>query len=99
MRRTSSGDALSQKIHILGDLLGETIREQEDPAIFARVERIRALAKDWRAAASPDNLHALTHISDDADTETNLLTLKAFTTYFHLVNLAEEHHRVRVLRA
>ncbi|MBI4630627.1 MAG: phosphoenolpyruvate carboxylase, partial [Chloroflexi bacterium] len=39
------------------------------------------------------------HISDDADTETNLLTLKAFTTYFHLVNLAEEHHRVRVLRA
>ncbi|MBI5348216.1 MAG: phosphoenolpyruvate carboxylase [Chloroflexi bacterium] len=99
MRRTSSGDALSQKIHVLGDLLGETIREQEDPAIFARVERIRALAKDWRAAASPDNLHALTHISDDADTETNLLTLKAFTTYFHLVNLAEEHHRVRVLRA
>jgi len=99
MRRTSSGDALSQKIHILGDLLGETIREQEDPAIFARVERIRALAKDWRAAASPDNLRALTHISDEADIETNLLTLKAFTSYFHLVNLAEEHHRVRVLRA
>ncbi len=99
MRRTSSGDALSQKIHILGDLLGETIREQEDPAIFARVERIRALAKDWRAADSADNLHTLTHVSDEADIETNLLTLKAFTSYFHLVNLAEEHHRVRVLRA
>lgn len=99
MRRTSSGDALSQKIHILGDLLGETIREQEDPAIFARVERIRALAKDWRAADSADDLRALTHVSDDADIETNLLTLKAFTTYFHLVNLAEEHHRVRVLGA
>lgn len=99
MRRTSSGDALSQKIHILGDLLGETIREQEDPAIFDRVERIRALAKDWRVTGSADDLHTLTHVSDEADIETNLLTLKAFTTYFHLVNLAEEHHRVRVLRA
>lgn len=99
MRRTSSGDALSQKIHVLGDLLGETIREQENPAIFDRVERIRALAKDWRATGSADNLLTLTHVSDEAYTETNLLTLKAFTTYFHLVNLAEEHHRMRVLRA
>jgi len=99
MRRTSSGDALSQKIHILGDLLGETIREQENPAIFDRVERIRALAKDWRATGSADALHTLTGVSDEADIATNLLTLKAFTTYFHLVNLAEEHHRGRVLRA
>ena len=42
-------DLLGEQIHLLGDLLGETIREQEGPAIFDLVETIRGLAKAGRA--------------------------------------------------
>ena len=40
---------LSANIHLLGDLLGETIVEQEGRAIFALEEEVRSLAKAWRS--------------------------------------------------
>lgn len=42
---------LSATIHLLGDVLGEVLREQETPALFDLEERIRALARRryaWR---------------------------------------------------
>ena len=45
-RRTKS---LSEMIRLLGDRLGETIIEQEGQAIFDQEEKMRALAKAWRA--------------------------------------------------
>ena len=42
-------DRLSEQIHRLGDLLGETLIEQEGRALFELVEEVRALAKAHRA--------------------------------------------------
>ena len=39
---------LSANIHLLGNVLGETIIEQEGHAIFELEEQIRALSKRWR---------------------------------------------------
>src|SRR5713101_6876425 len=36
-------------IHLLGDLLGQVITEQESPALFETEERVRAQAKARRA--------------------------------------------------
>jgi phosphoenolpyruvate carboxylase len=89
-------DALSEHIHLLGDLLGQTIVEQEGPALFALVEEVRALAKAHRggdAAAGERLLSRLRALPLDEARG----VVKAFASYFQLVNLAEEQERVRVL--
>ncbi len=96
---TASHDLLSQDINMLGHLLGDTIRDQAGQESFDLVERIRGLSKEWRATDSVDIAEELAELCEGLGIDTAWPTLKAFTTYFHLVNLAEEHHRVRVLRA
>ncbi len=90
---------LSQDIHLLGDTLGDILRRFEGAEIFDLEERIRNLAKTWRATDDPTAFAALADLCASLTTEQAFPILKAFTTYFHLVNQAEEHHRVRVLRS
>lgn len=92
-------ERLSSMIRLLGDLLGETIKEQEGEDVFEVEEEIRALSKAWRAGDDSvrSKIEALMPNLVD-DTSHMLAVLKAFTTYFQLVNLAEEEQRVHVLR-
>ncbi|MGH9161191.1 MAG: phosphoenolpyruvate carboxylase, partial [Vicinamibacteraceae bacterium] len=89
-------DRLSEQIHQLGDLLGDTIKEQEGEALFTLVEEIRHLAKAHRGGdeAAGQRLLALV---DGLPLERAHGVVKAFATYFQLVNLAEEEERLRVL--
>jgi len=90
---------LRQTIRTLGNLLGETIIEQEGQTVFDAEEEMRALTKAQRGGDphAGDRLLELTRrlVQDGDRTEA---VLKAFTTYFQLINLAEEQQRVRVLR-
>jgi phosphoenolpyruvate carboxylase len=88
---------ISQTIHMLGDLLGEVISDLESPATFQTVERIRAEAKARRAGdrASAGRLREL--ISALSSDEARAVSA-AFTTYFDLVNLAEDHQRVQLMK-
>ena len=90
---------LSANIHLLGDMLGETIIEQEGQAVFELEEQIRALAKAWRAgdASAGEAIKALMP-SLIEDLPRTIAVLKAFTTYFQLVNLAEDEQRIEILR-
>lgn len=90
--------ALSRDIHLLGDLLGETLRAQEGDAFFALEEEVRTLAKA-RRSGNEGAAQILGALIARHDTATLHLIALAFTAYFDLVNLAEEQHRVRVLRA
>ena len=90
-------DRLSEDIHRLGDLLGETIVEQEGKALFDLVEEVRALAKAHRAGDEAAGERLLQRIEGLPLAESRGV-LKAFASYFKLVNLAEERERVRVLR-
>ena len=88
---------LSAAIHLLGDILGEVISELESPDIFATEERIRAAAKERR---SGDEAAAkqLEKEVEALDINAARAVSAAFTTYFDLVNLAEEYQRVQQLR-
>lgn len=97
--KPKTNDPLSYNIHLLGDLLGQIIREQQGEPVFDQVEQIRALAREWRSPDSLSGVGELAHVCENLELDLALPTLKAFTTYFHLVNLAEEHEQVRVLRA
>jgi phosphoenolpyruvate carboxylase len=94
-----SQERLRYWIRTLGNLLGETIIEQEGQEIFDLEEDIRGLAKAWRSGdrnaqrAITDRVSLLVE-----DTPRALAVLKAFSTYFQLVNLAEEAQRVHILR-
>ena len=89
---------ISANIRMLGDLLGQTIVYQEGQEAYDLEEEIRSLAKEWRGGdqSARDRLvklmPGLVSNLDQAES-----TLKAFLTYFQLVNLAEEHRRVSVL--
>ncbi len=92
-------ETLKESINLLGDLLGETIIEQEGQEVFELEEEIRALAKEFRGGdeSAEEKLVSKTE-QIVTDLPKMLAVLKAFAIYFQLVNLAEEQQRVRVLR-
>ena len=89
---------LRDDVRLLGELLGDTVRAQAGEAIFATVERVRALAKSARAGNDADFRVLADELSrmavDDA-----LPIARAFAHFLHLANIAEQHHRVRRRRA
>ncbi len=92
---------ISESIHLLGDLLGQVITEQESPEIFAIEEKVRAAAKIRRQAdpaaanLAADDLAAQVASLDSSQARA---VASAFALYFDLVNLAEENTRVSLLR-
>ena len=89
---------LRDDVRLLGELLGETLREQEGLQLFEAVERVRALSKEARlgdASAFRQLADALGSLPIDAA----LPVARAFTHFLHLANIAEQHHRIRRRRA
>jgi phosphoenolpyruvate carboxylase len=96
-------EKLSSDIHLLGDQLGRVIRRQAGVPIFELVERIRALTKARRSEGDVQQEQEidrhLGQLVDEMSLDAGEQVARSFTLYFELVNLAEEQHRVRVLRA
>jgi phosphoenolpyruvate carboxylase len=88
---------LHDDIELLGGLLGEAIRAQEPPEAFALEERARALGKALRSGedTAGEDMSAL--VAGLSTCEATVL-VRAFTSYFRLVNLAEDSERVRRVR-
>jgi phosphoenolpyruvate carboxylase len=89
---------LRRDVRTLGHLLGEMLVEQEGRAFFDLEEHIRALAKLGRNAtgdARAEARSALRAAIRELDVERAERVVRAFAHYFQLVNLAEQHHRVR----
>jgi phosphoenolpyruvate carboxylase len=93
-------EALGRDINHLGNLLGEVIVELDGRPIYDLEERIRTLAKASRAGGpdAPAAAGALRDAVAALSPREAFEVAMAFTTYFELVNLCEEHHRVRILR-
>ncbi len=90
--------ALSADIRLLGGLLGQIIREQHSDLALELVERVRHLGKERRdhSETATDDLEALI---EELGPEDLRVLVKAFSNYFQLINIAEDHQRIRVLRA
>jgi phosphoenolpyruvate carboxylase len=90
-------DPLAREVKLVGALLGQVIVEQEGEVLFDLVEQLRRSAIRHRASDDPDALDAGGLLEDRSPAEL-LAVARAFTTYFLLINLAEEKQRVRTLR-
>jgi phosphoenolpyruvate carboxylase len=88
---------LSSTIHLVGDMLGQVITEQESSSAFELEEHIRTLAKARRSGDEASG-RLLVHEIAGLDPTAARVVADAFSLYFDLVNAAEEDHRVRVLR-
>ena len=107
---------MRRDVRLLGDILGEIIRDSAGPELLADVERLRRAVigarhgqRDAWSAAGPGPASGDAAPGDPAGDEIAALVgswsldraeqvARAFTVYFHLANLAEEHQRIRILR-
>ena len=90
-------DELRADVRMLGELLGRVIAEDGGPDLLADVERLRkAVIAARRREISVDTVAEMVA---GWSIDRSVQIARAFTCYFHLVNLAEEHFRIRMLRS
>ena len=100
---------MRRDVRLLGDILGEIIRDSEGPDLLADVERLRrAVIQARHGERDGDPGDGATGADPAGDKIVALVgswsldraeqVARAFTVYFHLANLAEEHQRIRILR-
>ncbi|GAT72485.1 phosphoenolpyruvate carboxylase [Microbacterium hydrocarbonoxydans] len=91
-------EAMRSDVRMLGALLGQVLREAGGDDLFQDVERLRLATIQAYDEESPDAFERAAAIAESFSISRADEVARAFTCYFHLVNLAEEHQRVRVLR-
>ncbi|QIW16260.1 phosphoenolpyruvate carboxylase [Pasteurellaceae bacterium RH1A] len=85
--------AMRSNIHMLGDFLGETIREAQGSDILDLIENIRQLSRASREgdeAAREKLLGILANIS----TENVIPVARAFSQFLNLTNIAEQYQTI-----
>lgn len=84
---TDDDAALRSDVRKLGDLLGQTLVRQEGVALLDLVETVRKAVRE----GGGEELLA------DVTVDESVQLVRAFSTYFHLANIAEQVHRARIL--
>lgn len=93
-----SRNELAREVKLLGALLGQVLVEQEGEELLGLVETIRRRAIAIRRSGDAEARAALATDLADLPPGAMRSVVRAFGLYFGLVNLAEERHRVRMLR-
>ena len=84
----ANDDALLRSdVRKLGDLLGQSLVRQEGQELLDLVESVRKAVREGGGTELLENLSV----------EDSVQLVRAFSTYFHLANVAEQVHRARVL--
>ena len=84
----ANDDALLRSdVRKLGDLLGQSLVRQEGQGLLDLVESVRKAVREGGGTELLENLSV----------EDSVQLVRAFSTYFHLANVAEQVHRARVL--
>src|ERR1051325_8401787 len=86
---------LSADIHRLGDLLGETLKQLGGRRLFETEERLRAPFQSLPARPPGAAARRLKRLLGGLDLDEAIGTIRAFSVYFQLANIAEQHHRIR----
>lgn len=86
---------LRDNVRLLGEILGNTVREQVGEDVYLKVEEIRVLAKQARQS---QDWQPLIDIMNSLEDSQLVPVARAFTHFLNYANIAEQHHRVRVRR-
>ena len=89
-------EPLRRDVRLLSSLLGEVLVEYAGQDLLDDVEKLRHAVISARRGETM--IQEVAEMVDAWSLERAELVARAFTVYFHLANLAEEHHRIRTLR-
>ncbi|MGH7490879.1 MAG: phosphoenolpyruvate carboxylase [bacterium] len=87
---------LSRQVNLLGDLLGQAVREVLGASCFQQVERLRTLCKGVYQRGDAGLWEQARDLIRTLRLEEILWLLRAYTTFFHLVNKAEQREILRI---
>ncbi len=96
--RPTVQEALSSDIHRLGGLLGQTILRLAGEEAYRLEEEVRALSKALRSNPSLEEARQLRDRLGGLKLPVLRTLIRSFSTYFDLINLAEQQARIRSLR-
>ncbi len=90
---------LSEQVNLLGSMLGQVVTEQSGPGMLDLVEQLRLLCKRADRTGDPSLREEAAEIIQSLDTGGITELLRIYTTFFHLVNKAEQREIIRINRA
>jgi phosphoenolpyruvate carboxylase len=90
--RAEADAPLRRDVRLLGSVLGKVLVEQEGDELLEAEERIRLRSRDARETGDADAVRDSVRMLSPVD-QANVL--RAFGLYFQLINIAEQHHRLR----
>ena len=85
---------LREDVHLLGELLGDTIRDQLGAGFLDKIERIRKSAKAGRQGSAQGAEQLSSSLDSLADDEL-LPVARAFNQFLNLANIAEQYQLMR----
>lgn len=92
-----SNDLLRRDVHRLGTMLGEVITEHIGANALELVEEVRHLARRRREGDAAAERQLSRRVGGLSLAEARIVA-RSFSIFFDLANLAEDRHRIRVLR-
>ena len=87
------------RVKLLGAMLGDVLRAQEDSAVLDTVEVLRKGFIELRTRENADKRRKLMELIDGCDPDLLAHVVRAFSMYFLLANIAEEDWAHRERRA
>lgn len=93
-----SDKQLRSRVKLLGQLLGNVLHEQAGEPVYKAVETLRRGYVSLRKKDDPAKARRLKKIIEDLEPELATHVVRAFSTYFSLVNIAEEAYQHRQRR-
>lgn len=87
--------SLFEDIRLLGQILGDTVRQQEGEQAYELIEAIRRLSVAFQRKADVEAGRNLDTLLARLSPNETVSVIRAFTYFSHLANLAEDCHQLR----
>src|SRR5699024_8650465 len=92
---TDKNTQLRHDVNMLGNILGEILVLHGGRELFDQVERIREMTKRIRNDFDEATYRILKKEIGSLKPPMRQQVIRAFSIYFHLINMAEQNHRIR----
>ncbi|WP_251553790.1 phosphoenolpyruvate carboxylase [Neobacillus muris] len=86
---------LRRDVKLLGKMLGEILINHGGTELFEKVEKIRLMCKSLRTHFDKEIYSSLKEEITTLTPPLREQVIRAFSMYFHLINAAEQNHRIR----